>query len=68
MPLYDLSNVSESNKSEFIGSWTKTVGEQAMRIYLMFGLKSGIESMMINDATGQKFMFSFKSLPNPLQK
>ena len=63
MPLYDLSNVPEDKKSEFIGSWTKTVGEQAIRIYIMFGLKSGIESKMINDTTGQEFIFSFKSLP-----
>jgi hypothetical protein len=65
MPLYDLSNVPENNKSEFIESWTKTVSEQAIKIYMMFGLKSGIESMVINDATGQEFIFSFKSLPQP---
>lgn len=65
MPLYDLSNVPENNKSEFIESWTKTVSEQAIKIYMMFGLKSGIESMVINDATGQEFIFSFKALPQP---
>jgi len=60
---YDLSEITEDIKDEFIDTYIKTTGEMGMRIFMMFGLTNKIEAMMINDANKDEFIFSFKKLP-----
>jgi len=62
---YDLSEITEDIKDEFIDTYIKTTGEMGMRIFMMFGLTNKIEAMMINDANKDEFIFSFKKLPTP---
>jgi hypothetical protein len=59
----DLSSLSGADKQKFVEGFIKTTAEAFLKVYVMLGMKVGIESGVINEATGDFFIISFKKQP-----
>jgi hypothetical protein len=60
--LYDLSEIKPSQKAKLIEDYTEITAEYALKLFYMLGLKTHIETKLINDVNGDEFIFSLKKI------
>lgn len=53
---------SEGNKDKAVKEFTEMTSKHIMTFFYLMGLKSHIESMVVNQATGEEFIFSFQTV------
>jgi len=62
VPINNLSGIEESDKTKLIEAVTVTTAEVLFKTFYSLGLKTHIESRVINDKTGEEFILSFKKI------
>lgn len=63
---YDLSELPEDKKLELIKEFTESTAKHALQLFMALGLKTHIETMIVNDATKEEFILSFRKLGSGL--
>ena len=58
----DFSKLSDEEKNKLITEFGEIAGKSAIRLFISLGLKSHIDFMIINDATGDEYILSFKKI------
>lgn len=58
----DLSNLTEFEKKRVIEDFTIITSKYFLQLFLMLNLKTHIETMVVNEATGQEYILSFKTV------
>jgi hypothetical protein len=58
----DLSNLSDFEKKRVIEDFTIITSKYFLYLFLTLGMKTHIETMVINDKTGQEYILSFKTV------
>jgi hypothetical protein len=56
----DLSAATDQEKADFINGLIKIASREILKVFVMLGLKSHIETTVVNEATGDAFLFSFR--------
>jgi len=64
----DLSGIPDDQKHDFVDGMVKITAENFLKVFVMLGLKDGIESGVDNQATGDQFILIFKKLKYPAAK
>jgi len=63
--VWDLSGIPDDQKHGFVDGMVKITAENFLKVFVMLGLKDGIESGVVNKATGDQFILIFKKLKYP---
>jgi len=63
--VWDLSGIPDDQKHAFVDGMVKITAENFLKVFVMLGLKDGIESGVVNQATGDQFILIFKKLKYP---
>lgn len=58
----DLSNISPEEKRKLIENFVELTAKHTLTLFTSLGLKTHIETMVVNDTTGDEFIFSFKKI------
>jgi hypothetical protein len=58
----DLAGLSDEEKKQMIGDFTQLTSKYFLELFLMLDLKSHIETMVVNTATGQEYILSFQTV------
>jgi|GEM_PF-4823618 len=66
--VWDLSGIPDDQKHAFVDGMVKITAENFLKVFVMLGLKDGIESGVDNQATGDQFILIFKKLKYPAAK
>lgn len=60
----DLSGATEEQKHLIIKELVETTAKAVLTTFIALGLKTHIETMVINDTTGEEFIFKFNKIEN----
>jgi len=63
--VWDLSGITDDQKHAFVDGMVKITAENFLKVFVMLALKDGIESGVVNEATGDQFILIFKKLKYP---
>jgi len=63
--VWDLSGIPDDQKHDFVDGMVKITAENFLKVFVMLGLKDGIESGVTNQVTGDQFILIFKKLKYP---
>jgi len=66
--VWDLSGIPDDQKHAFVDGMVKITAENFLKVFVMLALKDGIESGVVNEATGDQFILIFKKLKYPAAK
>jgi hypothetical protein len=58
--IYPFENAPNEEKENVIKGFMELTAKHALQIYKSLGLQVGFEGMIIEDTTGEEFIFSFK--------
>lgn len=65
---FDLSQLPHEEKLRMINELTMEIIKPYLGLFLSIGLKTHIEQMVIEQNTGQEYIFSFRTLPEHMKK
>lgn len=60
--VYPFENATRDQKSELVKGFVELTAKHTLQLFMSLGIKTHIETMIINDATGDEFVFSFKKV------
>lgn len=60
--IFPFENATEEQKKEIIEGFIKLSGKHAIQIFKSLGLKTHMESMLIDQDTNEEYIFSFKKV------
>jgi hypothetical protein len=58
----DLSGLTDAEKSKAIKDFVEVTSRYFLQLFLMLGLKTHIETMIVNERTGKEYILSFKTV------
>jgi hypothetical protein len=58
----DLSGLTDEEKGKAIRDFVEISSRYFLQLFLMLGLKSHIETMIVNEKTGEEYILSFKTV------
>jgi hypothetical protein len=58
----DLSGLSEEEKGKAIKDFVEITSRYFLQLFLMLGLKTHIETMIVNDVTGKEYIMTFQTV------
>lgn len=54
--------LTKEQKDKIVNDFVQLTAKHTLELFYMLGLETHIESMIINDANGDEFIFSFKKI------
>jgi hypothetical protein len=63
---YDCSGLPEDKKLELIKGFTETTAKHALQLFMALGLKTHIDTIIVNEATKEEFILSFRRVGSGL--
>lgn len=61
----DLTDMTPEQKAGMVTGLIEVMAKETLKVFMALGLKTHIESKVINEPTGEEFQFSFTKLPTP---